>query len=327
MDKPLISVILPIYNVEQYLEKCLSSLQQQTYVNFEALLVDDGSTDNSGAVCQRYSAKDSRFIYLYKANGGVSDARNYGLNKASGEYISFVDPDDYVTHDYLSYLMELLIANSGCISACNHWICRGKRQKTNAQSDHSAEYFGLKEAYERISYHDTIDVSLWGKLYSRDIFESIRFPKGKIFEDTAVFAQILATGGGIVYGYKPQYYYQIRDKSITTLEFDEKKLHYIGATDAMCNVILQQFPELGEACLRRRVHARMSTLRFMKVCEERFQEDKERIISFIKCNGKKVLKNKKTPTVDKIAIASLFLGESFFYWAWSIFCKLTGRAV
>lgn len=323
--KPLISVILPIYNVEQYLEKCIESLRAQKYTNFEALLVDDGSTDGCGGICGRYSRIDDRFVYLHKDNGGVADARNYGLDHASGEYICFVDPDDTVTPEYLSCLYELLTENGTRISACNHWICRDGRMTENTASSDRTEVFRLSEVFERVLYHDTVDVSLWGKLYSREVFRDIRFTVGRIFEDTEFFAQIMCEGGALAYGFRPQYCYQIRSASITTGGFDERKLQYIDAAEKMCTVIEERFPELKGACLRRRVHSRISTLRFMKKCGR--SEEKAQIIAYIKKHGKAVLGDRRTPAADKLAVVSLLFGEGMFHFAWTVYCRLTGRKI
>ena len=107
MNEPLISVIVPVYNVEKYLPQCLDSIKNQTYTNLEIILVDDGSTDSSESICEDYAKSDSRIKLYHKENGGLSDARNYGIERASGQYFTFIDSDDYITKDYVSYLLEL----------------------------------------------------------------------------------------------------------------------------------------------------------------------------------------------------------------------------
>lgn len=326
MQKPLITVVVPLYNVSQYLTECLDSIKAQTYENFEALLVNDGSTDGSDVICEKYCAEDSRFVYLPKENGGVADARNYGLDHAKGDYICFVDSDDYVTSEYLMYLYELVKDSDAGISACNHWICRDGRRTPNAEITEASVILSTEEAFRQVLYHGIADVSLWGKLYERRIFNSIRFRSKRIFEDTDMFAPILKNGNGFIYGSEPQYFYRIRESSITTTGFDSRKFQYIEAADHMCEEILMDYPQLDAACNRRRVHARISTLRFMQYAEG-YAEQKKQIIRFIRKNGRRVLSDRSAPKVDKLAILSLYFGEKTFHLAWKCYCRMTGRAV
>ena len=120
MEKPLISVIVPVYNVKQYLRRCVDSILKQTYENIEIVLIDDGSTDESGAICDRYAQKDVRVKVIHKENGGLSDARNKGMQEARGEYFAFVDSDDYIAKDYIAYLFELIVENKAQISLCGY---------------------------------------------------------------------------------------------------------------------------------------------------------------------------------------------------------------
>ena len=168
---PLISVIIPVYRVEKYLDRCLRSVAAQDYTNFEALLVDDGSPDRSGEICEEWSRKDSRFRVFHKENGGLSDARNYGLDRCTGEYVSFIDSDDFVEPGYLSCLYGLLRSADQCrISQANLFVIRGDKKE---KADEAAEdaVFTRHEAAEAVLFHDRVDVTACSKLYHRSVFE------------------------------------------------------------------------------------------------------------------------------------------------------------
>ena len=167
---PLISVIVPVYNSEAYLDRCIQSITNQDYRCFELLLIDDGSTDKSPIICDRWQKKDWRIKTIHQENGGQSKARNTGLAYAQGDYIAFVDSDDYVTADYLSYLLSLFPQSDDCsVTACNHYIVRKGRSIPNTE-EAKDRVFSAKEALESALFHECIDVSPWGKLYKKGVF-------------------------------------------------------------------------------------------------------------------------------------------------------------
>lgn len=175
--EPLISVILPIYNIKTYLNKCMKSLFAQTYENLEIIMVDDGSTDGCDKLCDAYITQDKRVRVFHKKNGGLSDARNYGIEHADGEYITCIDPDDFVDKDYVAYLYNLLKKYDCKISICQHRVifCSGKIEEKGTSGD---EALSNKCCIERMLYHDVIDTSAWAKLYHKSLFENVRYPVG-----------------------------------------------------------------------------------------------------------------------------------------------------
>lgn len=176
---PLVSVIVPVYKVEQYIESCLDAVKSQTYENLEIILIDDGTPDSSGEICERYAEQDSRMVVYHKQNGGLSDARNYGIDCAKGEYITFIDSDDRVDIDYVEYLYRLIRKYECMLALCTHRILyeNGKMVEIGAGGE---EILDEETCLERMLYHDVIDTSAWAKLYHRKILEGIRFPKGKV---------------------------------------------------------------------------------------------------------------------------------------------------
>ena len=187
-----ITVIVPVYNVEHYLDKCLDSLINQTYKNLEIIVINDGSTDNSGIICQEYAQKDNRIIYIEKENGGLSDARNVGLDKMTGSYVTFIDSDDWVESDYVEVLYNKLIEYRADIAVGNY--CKFNESDSNFYFHISGNYF--EKLYDNVSIVDCLNDSnrllnsalivAWGKIYRKEIISNFRFPVGRVTED-AVF--------------------------------------------------------------------------------------------------------------------------------------------
>lgn len=181
--QPLISIIIPIYKVETYLRQCLDSIVNQTYTHLEIILVDDGSPDNCPQICDEYAAKDKRIVVIHKENGGLSDARNTGLDICKGEYISFVDSDDWVETNYIEKLLLTLTNMQADMAISNH-----RQELTNGtfvyRSSQKEECLDKLEALNILVTKPPIQFVLaWGKLYKKELFFNLRFPKGKINED------------------------------------------------------------------------------------------------------------------------------------------------
>jgi len=222
-----ISIIVPIYNVEKYLRKCLDSIINQTYKNIEIILINDGSPDNSLNICKEYQAKDERIIIIDKQNGGLSDARNAGLDTMTGEYVTFIDSDDWITEDYCETLYNNLKKYDADISGCNN--IRAEDDYTvikNNDSINEVEYNNI----EAISaFQDTGQVMSCAKLYKNSMFDNLRFKKGKINEDEFIFHRIFYNCNKYVYTNKIMYYYRKTEGSIIRSPFSVKKLDIIAA--------------------------------------------------------------------------------------------------
>jgi glycosyltransferase involved in cell wall biosynthesis len=218
MDKILITVIVPVYNVEKYVLKCLQSIQNQTFQNFEAIIVDDGSTDGSGAICDQFVQTDSRFVVIHQANQGLSAARNTGLDAAKGEFLMFVDSDDFIHPQMMEILYQCCVEHNAEIAICKYsYIEEGEKadiQPIDRTAYHATVVSG-RESCARI-YTETVceTVISWNKLYRRDSFETMRFPVGKIHEDEFVTYQILYEAERVAYVEAVLYYYLQRSGSI-----------------------------------------------------------------------------------------------------------------
>ena len=217
----LISIVVPVYNVEKYLSTCVESILKQTYSNIEVILVDDGSTDCSGKMCDHYMGQDERIKVIHKKNGGLSDARNKGIIQAEGKYITFIDSDDVVSSDYVEYLYNILEENDGDIAICDPVHCY-PNEKIVFEQETFMRVYKAEDAIVEMLYQKSFLVAAWGKLYKKDYFEEIEFPKGMLFEDSAVMYKIFDKAKIIVYGNAKLYGYMHREGSITTKKFSKR---------------------------------------------------------------------------------------------------------
>lgn len=241
-----ISVVIPVYNIERYLPRCMGSLLNQSFSDFEILLIDDGSTDNSGEICDKYSETFDFIKTYHKVNGGLSDARNYGINKSKGKYITFIDPDDFVHKDYLKTLFELIQEDNvqvSCISGIRY--LEGNKIPS---AGHSPKYIvntidGLKNMLIRKGF----GVSAWGKLFEKTLFKTIRFPRGKIYEDAFTIPYVIAKSKKIAYREEYMYYYFVRKDSITHAEFDNRNFMMLEGLNKLSTFVMTKYPELKEA--------------------------------------------------------------------------------
>lgn len=316
----LVSVIIPVYNVEKYLNRCIKSVLGQTYKNLEIILVDDGSTDNSSQICDEYKKIDSRIIVIHKENGGLSDARNAGINKATGKYITFIDSDDSIEKDMIEYLYLLMKKYKTKMSLCCHNIIYEKRNKVISLGNGKEEVLSSEKCIEKMLYHKDVDTSAWAKLYAKNLFDDISYPKGFLFEDIGTTYKLFIESKYIACGYENKYNYWIRKNSIVTGVFSEKKLDLLKMTDTMGEDVIKLFPNLKRAILRRRVYARFSTLNQMLNIDD-YEGKRKKIIDFILNNKNDVLFNKLTPIRDKIAIIVLSLNFNLYKFLWNLKCK------
>ena len=237
----LISVIIPVYNVEKYLIKCIESVIHQTYKNLEIILIDDGSTDSSGHICDEYAKSDSRIIAIHREIGGLSAARNTGIEKANGEYILFVDSDDYIDCGMIEFLVSLAKENNTNMSVCGFNYTDGN-DKIWCQENLSFSCSILTcEEYWEYFYSDTrvFYVTMWAKLFRRTLWNEIRFPEGKLHEDEFVIHSIIEQCDNISVSKKPFYFYVQRPKSIVNTRFTIKNLDAAEGMLLRCKYFIQ----------------------------------------------------------------------------------------
>lgn len=243
MEQPLISIIIPVYKVEKYLEKCIKSVLNQTYSNLQIILVDDGSPDNCGEICDKYANIDKRIEVIHKKNGGLSDARNVGLKAATGEYIGFVDSDDYVSKDMFQTLYNTLINTNSDVSICNFYtVVGGKNIVKNL--DNGIEIYSKIDILKEILLDKKIQSYAWNKLYKKALFKNIEYPVGKKYEDIGTTFYLLEKCNKIAVTGSPEYYYLTREDSIVNNATKETVIDYIELISDRYDYINKKYKEL-----------------------------------------------------------------------------------
>lgn len=230
MNRPLISIIVPIYNVEKYLRKCINSILKQTYSNIEIILVDDGSRDSCPAICDEFALKDSRIRTIHKNNGGLSEARNVGLDVAKGEYIGFVDSDDYISQDMYEKLLSAMLKTKADMAVCNFtYVDAFYRFMENKNSlfPVSDEVLDADEYIKRLTGRGGwYFVTAWNKLYKRELFDDLRYPVGKQHEDEFLIHHLVFKCQKIVCIEQSLYFYVQRPDSIMGQKQKLKMMDY-----------------------------------------------------------------------------------------------------
>ena len=316
----LISVILPVYNVEKYLLKCMISLFEQTYSNLEFIIVDDGSEKVCAELCDSFLQKDDRVVVYHKMNGGLSNARNYGIERANGEYITCIDPDDYVDKDYIEYLYRTLKKYECRMSICQHRVIydNGNKKDFGNSGD---EVVKTEDCLERMLYHEVIDTSAWAKLYHKSLFQNVKYPYGKLYEDIGTTYALMLQCDHIAVGYESKYNYIFHSNSIVNGTFKLSKFDLLEMTDKMAGDVLSVYPDLANAVRRRQVYARISTLNQMLNVTQ-YEKEKKQLINYILKYRMNILKNKKAPKRDKIAIILLGVSYKLYRTCWLEYLRL-----
>lgn len=248
----LVSVIVPVYNVERYLADCVESILQQTYSDFELILVDDGSPDNCGKICDEFSKKDPRIKVIHQQNCGLSAARNNGINVAKGDFFTFIDSDDFVFPHYLERLVELCERNGADISVCSSIRCSSKDSLKNVSEKSTKNCIEVFERDKMNVFFTTkkINTTAWGKLYKRFIFDEIRYPVNKYNEDVFVTYKAIHIANKVACCDYQGYVYRINEMSIINESFSLKKLDSIEGCLERAQFIERNYPDMKKYAYR-----------------------------------------------------------------------------
>lgn len=306
----LITIIIPIYNVEDFFEKCIKSLIHQTYRNIEIILVDDGSTDHSGAICDDYAKTDKRIKVIHKNNGGVSSARNIGIENSTGEYICFVDADDWCANDMLEFLVSIIGKND--ISSCGYETVKSKMLDISHQDEKVEEITNL-QAIEDMLYQKNIENGPCAKLYLRSAVSNIRFPENiKIGEDFVFNYNIMKNIKSVSYSNTKKYFYYQRDGSAMKSKFVPKRMDAIVVSKAMLNDIQNSFPTLIRAGKRRLFVAAIRTILTMdkKDIKKEYSRYYQECKTILRNNAPATLFNPKTNSIDKLLALIVLINPS-----------------
>lgn len=289
--EPKVSIIVPVYNVGPYLGRCIDSLMNQTYRNLDIILVDDGSTDGSGKLCEEFAEKDARIRVFHQKNSGVSTARNLGLEKAVGDFIGFVDSDDWVDEDMYSSLVNLAETNGADIAICGYYVNNDADPSVNLQAP--PQTLSQETAIERCldTNYYSMGASIWNKLFKKNIIQDhlLRFNGNLVIgEDMLFLCSAIMQSRTIMYAPAPKYHYAVHDAGAINMTFHAKKASVIDAHKKVEELVKDQYPRLGDLIRKRSALTSYHLLRQAlgssftdKPVIQRLQEDVKREFKYI----------------------------------------------
>lgn len=272
--KPLISVIVPVYKVEEFLRRCVDSLTAQTYAPMEIILVDDGSPDRCGAICDELAEAHENIRVIHKENGGLSSARNAGIDAAKGEYLGFVDSDDWIEPEMYETLMALALKHQvPLVYGGRYDEYSGDGSRSVGLCPEKEEAITGEELVRRIFRWQNVDSAAWDKLYHRNLFREIRYPLGVIGEDVPTTYRLALLAGKAASCPKPLYHYFHRPNSITTSGVSQKDLQYLENCYRIEADIRQNWPQLSNEAAYLKTVAVGQTLQMLEIAEPEVREE------------------------------------------------------
>ncbi|WP_056469419.1 glycosyltransferase family 2 protein [Bacillus sp. FJAT-25509] len=310
-----ISIIVAAYNVEHYIEKCLKSIIEQTYKHLEIIVVNDGSTDRTLEVIQRISETDKRIVIVNKSNGGLSSARNAGLDLVTGNYVGFVDGDDYVATDMYEGLLEEMNKHECEIAMCAVLKVYNDFTEQDSLMDHLV-VLKTAEALSALIEEKYIKHYAVNKLYKATLFHDIRYPEGKLYEDIFTTYKLIACANQVVYSNKIGYYYIQREGSILRSKYNVRKLDCIEAFSEFKDYVDLDFPELSRKLLWRLNLSKMNSLMDMLKSESlygncEFNEIGSRLTKEVRKNSLFFIRGNNIPTTFRILAPFSYGGYPF----------------
>lgn len=309
-NEPLVSIIIPVYNVEKYLKRCVDSVLSQTYKTLEIILVDDGSTDNCGKICDAYLSCDTRIYVIHKKNGGLSDARNYGIKAAHGDYVFFLDSDDWIRNDCIQVLIKHAIEKKADV-VISKYITVSDESKPHTKKNHvSVVTLDKITALSCLLYQKNFSTSAWGKLYKISIIEKFAFPVGKLFEDVETIFKVIESSEQIVFLNEILYYYFGRTNSITKSDFDIRKMDYVDACTNVYKYVHNHYPQLEKAAISRLVWSEIYVIVHMDDFSE-YEDVYTKVWEHIKKYRLYIMCDTKNNLNCRVICALSFFGSNF----------------
>lgn len=310
----MISVIVPVYKVEKFLSICVQSIQMQTYSDWELILVDDGSPDCCGEMCDQFACQDPRIRVVHKTNGGLADARNAGTAVALGEYIVYVDSDDWVAPQMLELLLTQAQSTSADVVVCD--LLKTSNEDVTFPPAHGAvQEFTGPQAMERMLYQTGFDTSACGKLYCAELVKKFPFPKGKLYEDLFTVYKILFAARRVVWLPQVLYAYRKNPDSIMNRSFDCRNLDELDAADEIVAFVQHNCPQYLPAANSRKFSSYSQVLRWMKnvpVSTLETEQTRQIIWRFLKEYRVRMMTDKYARRKNRIAAMASFLGMQIF---------------
>lgn len=306
-EQELISIIVPVYNVEEYLKCCIDSILRQSWSSIEVILVDDGATDSSGRICDEYAEKDARIKVIHKPNGGQSDARNHGLGVAAGSWVVFIDSDDFVSINHIENLYILHQKTNADIMVTGAYKFYNSDQCPEEAPDwNHTQVFNSGEGIENMMYRKGISIYPVAKMYRRSLFDNILFPKGMLFEDLWIEYRLFHSAEKIAFNPVNDYYYRQRSGSTINSAFNERDLIQLDIMDEMETFINKTYPEIIKSVISK--YFSINCNLFCRIpSEPKYKSTIERIKKLIKAQRKTVLKDHNNKKLIRLIAFSTYI--------------------
>lgn len=319
---PEISIIVPVFKVEKYIDKCIQSILSQAFSDFELILIDDGSPDRSGNICDEYAKKDARIRVIHQDNQGVSSARNAGLDIAQGSYIGFVDPDDYIEENMYEFLHNLIIHNNADISICGVFHCYNNNIRKSPKNVMEC-VLSAEEGLELILYGREVSVTVFDKLFKASLLKSVRFPTDISYAEDAYFTiEVFCESSLIAINTVPKYNYVHRSNSATTKGFHQKDYQVIKVYEKIQHKIKQEFPKLIPVTESRLFWAHRRILERIaidtSVNRRNYYNDVEIMARFLRSNMLAIFKSPYFSIKKKIEYMLIFINPYLFMYLFRI---------
>lgn len=310
---PKISVIMPAYNVEKYILRSVRCIIGQTFTDYELIIIDDGSSDTTPQICDELESKYNNIRVYHKENGGVSEARNCGLDILTGDYLTFIDSDDLVAEDYLQYLYTLITRENNIDIA----MTVGRQVNETEQPINIAEtesrIISAAEAVKEMLKRRTYTHANWGKLYRSDLWKDVRFPVSVIYDDYDTTYRAFANAERVVCGNAVKYSYLQRTGSLMHAKCSKTTLTVLDVADEITEFISDRWPENQVYAVNLKVATYMKNLQaILNTGFDAFPQEQERIEKTVKDNANYILKARDVPRNDKIKIISLLISKKLF---------------
>ncbi|WP_418748343.1 glycosyltransferase family 2 protein [Faecalibacillus intestinalis] len=310
----MVSIIVPVYNVQDYLKDCLESIRKQTYKDLEILLINDGSKDKSGEICDQYSKIDSRIRVFHKNNGGLSSARNMGLNNIKGEYVCFIDSDDIIDNMFIEKLFQIMIKYNVDMVKSNFY----KKDQDKIKDSKKVKLFSPEEAcydflFTKYSLRKAMKSTSTDALYKREVFKNIRYKEGIINEDTQIFPNIIFECNRIAYYDRSMYYYRENENGIMHSKINKKKIESLNIWKEIYTTVNEK-SKLGYGVIAQWVinliYSYWETYQIENIKEK---EEYQKLIKKVFLENKKLFYAEKIALKIKIGIKIFDICPRFFY--------------
>ncbi|WP_088070502.1 glycosyltransferase family 2 protein [Gottfriedia luciferensis] len=309
---PKISIIVPVYKVERYINKCVDSILSQTFTDFELILVDDGSPDRCGIICDEYANKDERVKVIHKQNGGQASARNMALDIARGDYIGFVDSDDWIEPDMYELLYAISIENDCDIVNCTGIV--HFEDKTIIKSSHPLTIHNRSQAMKAIFEGELYDEVVWSKLIKRELLENLRFPEGIMYEDTAFTYKLINKSKKVGYIGEAKYHYIKRENSTMDRAVKNKSIDAVLIYDEIYQFISQNYPELKPIVTLKLANSAMAILSIISLDPNSmlYKKEYDKVAMILNNYFTKTMKLKEFVTNIKILLIATRIHPIFY---------------